>query len=324
MQAWIHVNRESNLVVVAFRGTEINQLKDLYTDLNCFPGRLTGPMLSARYQIKPTEILNNKRIRLHSGFRDAYESVRESVLRIVYDITSWDDSWTVCLTGHSLGGALATICAFEISHRVYGLDPCFLLLTMFSRMPNRELSRNMSLRAMLQPRKIHDKPTDNKKPKVSMLSFGAPKVGTAAFARLYNQSILSSFRVINGDDPITRVPPLYTHTGGEILVQSSGSLDFDGKTLQTAKQSVRSTGHPVVRSRGIGAAPQANAVVLESSDDSSEGGRINVASHLQPRYFENIKAAVSRFYKEDMKDRGRPMRILRATRVMSKHLEVVY
>lgn len=307
-QAWIHVNREANLVVVAFRGTEINSLKDLCTDLKCIPGRLTGPMLSARYQMKPTEILSDKRIRLHSGFRDAYESIRESVLRIVYDITGWDDNWTVCVTGHSLGGALATICAFEIKNR---------------ELPARELSRGASLRSMLQPRKIHDQETDVKKPKVSMLSFGAPKVGTAAFARLYDQTIPSSFRVINGDDPITRVPPLYTHTGGEIVVQSSGGLDVDGKTLQSARPTIRSRDQPVVRSRGIGVdAPQVNAVVLESSDDSSDCG-IRVVSHLQPRYFENIKAAVSQFFKEDMEERGRPIRILRATRVLSKHIGVV-
>lgn len=74
-------------------------------------------MTSTRYVLMPTKELLDDRISLHSGFRNAYDTARESILRIVYDITGWKSCWTVCATGHSLGGALATLAAFEMTHR---------------------------------------------------------------------------------------------------------------------------------------------------------------------------------------------------------------
>ena len=107
----------SKIVFVAFRGTETSEFKDIATDASCLPAQCSAAMRSDRYVPKPTKTLLDGRIKLHTGFRNAYESIRESVLRIVYDITGWNESWTVCVTGHSLGGALATICAFELRNR---------------------------------------------------------------------------------------------------------------------------------------------------------------------------------------------------------------
>lgn len=295
-QAWIYVNRNAHLVVVAFRGTEIGQLKDIVTDLKFFPGRLTAAMRSSKYIMKPTDVLLDKKIILHCGFRDAYESIRESVMRVVYDITGWDSKWTICTTGHSLGGALATICSFELTHR----ELCVL-----------GKNRLEMFQSWLHPFAERETKPVGIKPKVTMISFGAPKVGMAAFANIYDKTVPVSLRVINEDDPVTRIPPFYTHAGAEIVVQNSGSIDLQGKVFQKTTKPRK----PTVRSRGLGVDAQKpivemKEVEMESSDDSSSGG-LNVGSHLQPRYFENIKKAVNFFYNEDMKERGRPLRILR-------------
>lgn len=57
---------------------------------------------------------------VHSGFLGAYDSIRNKITRIVGQVTadrSADQPWQVFMTGHSLGGALATLAAYEMAGR---------------------------------------------------------------------------------------------------------------------------------------------------------------------------------------------------------------
>lgn len=59
---------------------------------------------------------------VHSGFLAAYDAIRPQVWMLLDAITcSKDDTggepWRVYITGHSLGGALATLCAYELATR---------------------------------------------------------------------------------------------------------------------------------------------------------------------------------------------------------------
>lgn len=58
-------------------------------------------------------------VQVHKGFLTAYDTVRSKVASLLDFITA-DGSqgeWRVYVTGHSLGGALATLCAYELATR---------------------------------------------------------------------------------------------------------------------------------------------------------------------------------------------------------------
>lgn len=58
---------------------------------------------------------------VHRGFLTAYDSVKGRVMSIVDEVLDdgTSERWQIHVTGHSLGGALATICAFELVARRY-------------------------------------------------------------------------------------------------------------------------------------------------------------------------------------------------------------
>ena len=57
---------------------------------------------------------------MHGGFLAAYDSIKPQIIMLLDAITesgSKEDPWSVYVTGHSLGGALATLCAYELASR---------------------------------------------------------------------------------------------------------------------------------------------------------------------------------------------------------------
>ena len=55
------------------------------------------------------------------GFLKAYDSVRSRVLGVAGEVLGEDaGAWHVYVTGHSLGGALATLCSYELANRRWG------------------------------------------------------------------------------------------------------------------------------------------------------------------------------------------------------------
>lgn len=90
-------------VIVTFRGTEKNSVKDIVTDLDMgFSKGYNG--------------------RVHSGFKDAYEGVKEKLELKLAEHQAREK--TVWVSGHSLGGALAVLAAHDLhekDYRVHGL-----------------------------------------------------------------------------------------------------------------------------------------------------------------------------------------------------------
>ena len=74
--------------------------------------------------------------------------------------------------------------------------------------------------------------TKGASPVVGMMNFGAPRVGNKAFAEHYNSTVAESFRVVDQHDVIHLLPPLYTHTGGELLCRQNGEAYVDGELIE--------------------------------------------------------------------------------------------
>lgn len=88
--------------IIAFRGTEPIAIKDLIT---------TILIDKQEYPYAGDE---QKGLLVHSGFMAAYRSVRDVVLRLV----SESPALKIVVTGHSMGGALATLAALDIQYNM--------------------------------------------------------------------------------------------------------------------------------------------------------------------------------------------------------------
>ena len=71
--------------------------------------------------------------------------------------------------------------------------------------------------------------------KISMYSFGSPRVGNSSFAQLFNRMVPDSFRTVIDGDVVTSVPPTgYRHIGTEALVDNlgAGSIILDPSFIE--------------------------------------------------------------------------------------------
>jgi len=101
-------------------------------------------------------------VRFHRGFMQAYFAVRDRLLKVVQAFPQAP----LTMTGHSLGGAIATIAALDVQYNI----------------------------------------TQHTGQTVDLYTFGAPRVGNAALVNSFRQRVPSSYRFVYGWDVITRVP----------------------------------------------------------------------------------------------------------------------
>mgnify|MGYP003773995253 FL=1 len=94
-QCYVVSNKDE--MVLCFRGTEPTELSDLGADLNAFPdrGQIGGFV--------------------HNGFQNELEKVYDDIIKLV---ESKPKKKPLFITGHSLGGAMATIMASRIQRQI--------------------------------------------------------------------------------------------------------------------------------------------------------------------------------------------------------------
>lgn len=215
-EVWLWHDRKKKQVVVSFRGTEQTKWKDFVTDSLVFLQSWTpGEEINLDIQAGKTmgldmwDVLRNGSKKgkeddvsampcCHWGFLRAYLSLRDSVDHALAELTdNFAPEYSFFFTGHSLGGALATLSAADTQAR----------------------------------RGYPDAPLD-----IVMMNFGSPRVGNRAFCRAYNALVPNSFRIVNGSDLVARMPQTpprlrggFRHVGRTVLVEEDGDVWVQGE-----------------------------------------------------------------------------------------------
>jgi len=96
---FVGYNAAHNEIVVSFRGTEPTSLTNWISDLSFAKTDLEFSGVSGAH--------------VHQGFYDAYNAVSQDVLNAVQALQSQYPSASVYFTGHSLGGAIATLATLD-------------------------------------------------------------------------------------------------------------------------------------------------------------------------------------------------------------------
>ncbi|GIL80940.1 hypothetical protein Vretimale_9351 [Volvox reticuliferus] len=177
-QVWLFSDPGKRHFVISFRGTEA--LLDIITDARLLPS-----------VFKTITEARRGNVSVHRGFMRAYSSVRRllsSLLQLI--TTSGTGPWDVTLTGHSLGGALATLAAYEIG--------------MYKQYAGRIKS-------------------------LSLYTFGSPRVGNKNFAKDFDALVPDTWRFTNRLDIVPSIPPTgiflkFCHVGHPVRLRGKGEL----------------------------------------------------------------------------------------------------
>lgn len=157
--SYVGVDDDSKRVVVAFRGA---------TDASNMIG--SAAVLPVAYDAK---IGCGDDCKVHAIYQGYYGTLRYYIRRQVIGALQWNPTYSVLVTGHSMGGAMAQLAATDLQTQIdrYGFSP---------------------------------------RPLVHLYTFGALRVGNKAYAA-WAMNLLDNaphFHVTHARDPVPRMPPL--------------------------------------------------------------------------------------------------------------------
>ncbi len=113
--------KNENMYVLAFRGTQPKKFEDINADIRVYKSSL-------------------KEGKIHAGFQDAYQEVEDEIVKIFLKNEEWN--WPLYITGHSLGGALATIATQNLEHKIKSqIAACYTFGS--PRVGNKQYERNI-------------------------------------------------------------------------------------------------------------------------------------------------------------------------------------
>lgn len=161
-------------ILIAFRGS--SSRSDFLADADFF----LDPVPAAIAATSASEPV----LKIHGGFRRQFLAALPTLRKCLQNAPS---TWPVRVVGHSLGGALATLCALSLKRGELCIAPRI----------------------------------------VTCVTFGSPRVGNAAFARAFDACVNSTIRCVNARDAVTMRPYWgYEHVHGLLQVGSTTVYGF--------------------------------------------------------------------------------------------------
>jgi hypothetical protein len=192
----VYRSLEKKLIVVSFRGT-------------CRPVDLLTDVSIVQETWVEGDELTDYIPKVHAGFRGSLNSISRRLKELLLaTVAPGDDlsSYDLVVTGHSLGGALATLFTADLGE--YGVDAGRGLPQLEESEPwwKSIASTFMGRSAENVGKKVPPRPKS-----LRLYSFGSPRVGNHAFAELFDALlgeglIDEAYRVVNGNDVVARLP----------------------------------------------------------------------------------------------------------------------
>lgn len=182
----------SDRIIIAFRGT--TSTANIMTDLKLALDLVDEFLPSRQVETHPKASIKGwKSAKLHHGFAVAYQSVAEMLLTRIEQLLS-EHHRPVYLTGHSLGGALATVCSLDLLLCEIGLDAN----------------------------------------QVTVMTFGSPRCGNKNWSDIYDQMVPCNWNVRIESDIVSMLPRFpYSHVGKKALLTIGGNLILDPSELES-------------------------------------------------------------------------------------------
>ena len=308
-QAGIWRDEERKKLLVAFRGT--SEPRDIVTDASAVMtpwSRAASKDLGDDHDESVPEALGDPRV--HAGFRFAADSVAQRLKQLLL-VAARDSpsSYDLELTGHSLGGALASLFALDVAG---GVDTSRALPV-----------RPRVGRSWFDPRSLFYTQSTEKLPvsvvpkntfrSLSLVTFGGPRAGDGAFAAALDGAIPRSFRVVNDQDIIARLPRgfSYNHAGRTVLVaENTDELWVEGrddgecplKLTDAARRDANLMTSPLAEGSALNAL--IDKILSSSGDKPTAQGRKTLAPSTAASSEEALKNAVAAlFLLDDSKDK---------------------
>jgi hypothetical protein len=221
----VYRSLEKKLIVVSFRGT-------------CAPvDLLTDASIAQEPWVEGEDPKDPDVAKVHVGFRNSMNSISRRLKELVLATVAPGDSisdYDMLITGHSLGGALATLFIADIGE--FGIDAGRALP---QTDPSDEWWKSITNTFMGNEGKGQASREPPRPKSLRLYNFGSPRVGNKAFSARFGTiqedgKIDQAYRIVNDKDVVARTPRTmatlsvdYDHCGSTVLVEEPTQENAD-------------------------------------------------------------------------------------------------